>query len=272
MSLLDRMKNFLTRNNVNELNQTPLMDYDEAKVILDDLGGLEYCRTQKEKGLSQKELAKKLNIKQPALSSYCVKEGCKWKDLNKAPKARAKPIESTKKNRIKVLEELGGYDYVLEQRALGKTYSQISVELGQDAEDNWISNYMRYRGYRTKPMRFSGESAKINNAGGIIFLKGELKTKSVKQIAEELDIRQKAIYSYLYKRGYNMKTIRQNENIVEVPEGAANWQLYEDWNNNYTIDQFKKAIELKGVVKTAEALNCTENTLRVYCAYKGIPL
>ncbi len=273
MSLLEKVKNFFTRNSTDDINYIkPLMDYDEAKALLDELGGLEYCSAQKKKGLSQKEVAKNLNIKQPALSTYCINEGCKWRDLNKAPKSKAKPIETTKKNRIKVLEELGGYDYVLEQRSLGKTYSQISVELGQAPDDNWLSNYMRYRGYKTKPGNFSGEATIINNAGGIIFLKGELKNKSVAKVAKELGIRQKAIYTYLYKRGHNMKTIRKNDIVVEVPDGAANWPLYETWDNNYTLDQFKKAIEFKGVKETAKALNCTENTLRVYCTFKGIPL
>ena len=275
MSLLERMKNFLQGNRTVELNNNrPPMDYGEAKVYLDSLGGLQYCQAQKKKGLTQKEVAKKLNIKQPALSAYCTKEGCNWRDLNaapKAPKTKAKPIETTKKNRIQILESLGGYDYVIKQREAGKTYSQISVELGQPADDNWLSNYMRYRGYKTKPAKFSGESALINQAGGIIFLKGELRTKSVAEIADELGIRQKAVYSYIYKRGYTMKTIRQIEDI-EVPEGAANWQLYTNWDNEYTIDQFKKAIELKGLEETAKALNCTENTLRLYCTLRRISL
>lgn len=273
MSLLDKMKNFFNRNKTDNIEYIqPLMDYNEAKTFLDNLGGIEFCKAQKKKGLTQKEVAKNLNIKQPALSQYCINKGCKWKNLSNPPKAKVKPIKTTKKNRIQVLEELGGYDYIIKQRDLGKTYSQISVELGQASDDTWISNYMRYRGYKTKENILTGESKIIDNAGGIIFLKGELKNRSVSDIANELGVRSKAVYSYLYKRGYNMKTIRQNENIVEVPEGAANWQLYEDWNNNYTIDQFKKAIELKGVAKTAEALNCTENTLRIYCTYKGIVL
>lgn len=273
MSLLDRMKNFLSRNSKGDVNNIqPLMDYREAKGVLDNLGGLEYCRAQKEQGVSQKELAQKLHIKQPVLSSYCMKEGCKWTNLNKAPKAKAKAIKPNKRNRIKVLEELGGYDYVLQQRELGKTYSQISVELGQEPDDNWISNYMRYRGYKTKPAKFSGEANTINEAGGLIFLRGELRTKSVRQIAKELGIRQKAVYSYLYKRGYTIKRIRQDETVVEVPDGAANWALYEDWDNDYTVDQFKKAIAFKGIPQTAQALNCTENTLRVYCTLRGIPL
>ena len=106
MSLLEKMRNFFKRNSTDDLNYIkPLLDYDEAKVLLDDLGGLEYCKSQKNKGLSQKEVANKLNIKQPVLSTYCINNGCKWRDLNKPPKSKAKPIETTKKKRIKVLEE-----------------------------------------------------------------------------------------------------------------------------------------------------------------------
>ena len=272
MSLLERMKNFLKGNKTDELNyQRPELGYEEAKTLLDNLGGLQYCKIQKEQGVTQKELANKLNIKQPTLSKYCIKEGCQWTHLTKAPKRTPKPINPTKKNRIKVLEELGGYDYVLEQKNLGKTYSQISVELGQAPDDNWISNYMRYRGYKTKKIKITGETDKINKAGGLLFLKSELKNKPAAQVADELGIRKKTIYSYLYKRGYTMKKFKTAEDI-EVPEDAINWKLYETWDKEYTIDQFKKAIELKGITKTAEALNCTEYTLRLYCRLREIPL
>ena len=272
MSLLDRMKNFFNRNRTDELNNIqPLMDYDEAKIVLDNMGGLSYCLAQKKKGRTQKEVAKELNIKQPAVSRYCKEQGCKWTNLNKAPSQEAQPVKVTKKNRIKKLEELGGYDYIIQQKELGKTYAQISVELGQSPDDNWISNYMRYRGYKTKQIKLTGEFDLIDDAGGILFLKCELQNKSVRKIADELNIRPKSVYEYLYKKGYDMKTFR-NEKIIDIPEGAANWKLYEDWDNEYTLDQFKKAIKLKGTAKTAEALNCTEHTLKLYCALRGLPL
>lgn len=274
MSLLDKMKNFFRRNNIEENSnyKQPQIGYEEAAKILDNLGGLEYCKAQKQKGLTQKEVAQKLNIKQHDISAYCTKQGCGWRKLNVAPKKQEiKPIETTKKNRIKVLEDLGGYDYILKQRELGKTYADISLELGQSADDCWISNYMRYRGYRTKVANHNEELEVIDKAGGLIFLKSELQNKSVVDIAKDLGIRRKSVYSYLYKKGYNMKTIRETKKM-NVPDGVADWKLYDDWDNDYTIDQFKKAIELKGIKETAKALNCTEHTLKLYCTLRRITL
>lgn len=287
MSLLERVKKYFLRQNKTEVEyQKPPMGYGEAKILLDNLGGLKYCKEQREKGLSQKEVAKELNITQPILSQYCINEGCKWTNLNKlvqtkpspikkhkVPQKQVKPIKCTKKNRIQVLEKLGGYDYIKQQKEeLGKTYSQISVELGQDSDDSWISNYMRYRGYKTKTLKFEKEVSIIEQNGGLLFLKTELQNKSVSNIAQELNIREKSIYTYIYKKGYNMREFRKKGEKLSVPDEAANWKLYKEWDDLYTKDQFQKAIALKGLKETADALNCTEYTLKLYCNIKEIIL
>lgn len=278
MKIITRIKQFLNKDNIEkhitQYKQTPvLLDYQQGAEKIDGLGGLEYCRQQKISGMTQKELAAKLNIKQPALSAYCKRNGCSWKELAPSPARKtAKLPKPGKENRVATLEKLGGVDYIIQQTRQGKTYAQISAELGQPRNDNWISNYMRYRGYNAKKtLPSASETCVIDDAGGLTFLRTELASKSVGTIAKELGIKQKTVYNYIYSKGYNMRTIRRSEKVA-IPEGVSNWKMYEEWDYQYTIDQFQKAVQIKGINETAKALNCTPNTLQLYCVLRGIPV
>lgn len=109
--------------------------YHDTCAIFDSLGGIEYIKSQKEKGKTAIEIADELNINRGAVRRYLSKYGLKWSTITGELKINRK---SSKMQRI---EDFGGLSAIKEWIRDGKTREEYCEYL--DISETTLRRYFK---------------------------------------------------------------------------------------------------------------------------------
>ena len=169
---------------------------------LEKYGGLDYLYDAIERGKTQEDVSRELDMSVGAIISYLNARDESWITLRK---------KATRRQKYGIIDERGGLNFIIDCIKDKKTQEEIANELGLTTGN--IFTYLKYEGTSWSKLKKETNRNKwqnIDSQGGLNFIiNGINDGKNADEIAKELGIGHSTLWKYLKEKGYTFGELKK---------------------------------------------------------------